>query len=76
MKTDWTRKPGVAGGTCGSRHLHSSGWQVIHCGHPTANFPYYVEDTTGKMHLDQNGRGFRLLERAKGYVDEALSNKR
>lgn len=33
------------GDKCGAHWLHtSSDWQIRHCGHPTANWPYYAID--------------------------------
>jgi hypothetical protein len=35
---------------CGARYeLGDTGWLVIHCGHPTANHPYYGESPDGEM---------------------------
>ena len=64
-KKAWTRVPGALGGSCGSRHVHESGWKVIHCGHPTANFPYYVEGPDEKLYFAPNSRAFRRLKLAK-----------
>ncbi len=61
---------GRAGKT--STHLlHvSSGWEIRHCGHPTANWPYYLVDPSApdEIVIAPNGRGFRLLAEAKDAV--------
>ena len=58
------------------RDLHTSGWAVEHCGHPTANFPYVAFDPDGRMHTNpNNGRGFRHLVDAKHYVEETLEGR-
>lgn len=42
IKRHWKRFGGLNGGSCGGRWLHASGWLVLHCGHPTALWPYYA----------------------------------
>jgi len=45
--------------------------QVLHCGHPTANFPYYIRDVQGERQIyAPNGRGFQRLTEAKQYVEQ------
>jgi hypothetical protein len=52
-------------------HIHKpTGWTVRHCGHPTANFPYYIETPDGRRVLAPNGRGFQRLELAKKHTEE------
>lgn len=29
---------------------HSSGWELVHCGHPTANYPWALYDPKARMH--------------------------
>lgn len=65
----WERYPGASGGTCGEMWIHTSGWKVQHCGHPTANWPYYLESPEGLWRIAKNGRGFRHLIDAKGAVE-------
>ena len=40
-----------------------------HCGHPTANWPYYTVDLEGRMVLASEGRGFRTLAEAQAEVE-------
>ena len=71
MKTPgWTRKPSPYGkGTCGAKHIHVSGHKVIHCGHPTALWPYYIVTPTGETVFAPNGRGFKHLAAAKAEAE-------
>jgi hypothetical protein len=53
---------------------HDSGWMIHHCGHPTANWPYYlVAPKTGHIVLAQNGHGFRTSALAKDAVRAILA---
>lgn len=45
--------------------LVGTDYLVKHCGHPTANWPYYVLDPDGRTMIARNGHGFRLLADAK-----------
>jgi hypothetical protein len=67
----WERVPGSLG-KIDTTYIHRpSGWTVHHCGHPTANFPYYIS-TPGseRIILGPNGRGFHRLELAKRHTEE------
>ena len=58
QRKGWQR---IRGGTAGVWR-HESGWQVHHCGHPTALWPYYgVPPGGGPMLLAANGHGFSRL---------------
>lgn len=52
------------------RH-HASGFEVRHCGHPTANWPYYVEHPSrpGVMLVTESRFGFRRLAEAQAAVE-------
>lgn len=62
---NWERLS-APGDKCGAYWRHRSGWAVQHCGHPTANCPYYgIPPEDGRAILTAaNGRGFRLLRDA------------
>jgi hypothetical protein len=65
----WRR--GGPAGKLGAWYFHGpSGWTVHHCGHPTANFPYYILTKDGDRVLAPNGRGFQRLEIAQHHVEE------
>ena len=69
----WERIPGPKQlGSKGIVHVHlPSQMQVHHCGHPTANFPYYILDIQGERQiLAPNGRGFQHLVDAKQHVEQ------
>lgn len=58
-------------GSKGAIHAHRpSGMTVTHCGHPTANFPYYILTPAGEQILAPNGRGFQRLALAKSHVEQ------
>lgn len=51
-----------------------SGWQIEHCGHPTANWPYTLTSPDGwHLIVGPNGRGFPNLAAAKAGVAEILA---
>jgi len=35
----------------GRNYAHKDGWKITHCGHPTALWPYILEDPAGNMIL-------------------------
>ena len=57
-------------GGCGGVWKHESGWLVLHCGHPTALWPYYGVSPSGETLLAPNGYAFRLLVLAQEAVEE------
>ena len=46
-------------------YVHSSGWQLVHCGHMTALRPYYAISPDGAEVFDDQGRGWRTVTEAK-----------
>jgi len=38
-------------GNFGRVYTHRDGWKISHCGHPTALWPYILEDPNGHMIL-------------------------
>lgn len=69
---EWTRHPSPIGSKGARYVLEGTGYQVQHCGHPTANWPYYGITPDGRDIFTHNGKGFRLLEEAKAAI-EALA---
>jgi len=69
----WVRLS-APGNKLGATWEHPSGWQVHHCGHPTANWPYYAVDPTdnGRLYVTHNGKGFRTLVAAFAAVEGVL----
>ena len=63
-------------GGCGAVWEHTSGWQVIHCGHPTANYPWYAMSPEGKRLTLANGNfAFAYLKEIKRMVELELAAK-
>ena len=57
--------------TIDGRWVHdATGYYVLHCGHPTANYPYYITGPEGESKL---GGGFRTMKQAKAAVEESLA---
>lgn len=50
---------------------HMSGWEVRHCGHPTANYPFLIVSPCGRSIVSFNGMGFTSRIRAR-YIAEQL----
>ncbi len=56
-----------------ARWIHETGWEVRHCGHPTAIWPYYAVNTSdGSVYVAANGRGFPSLLEACVAVEQQL----
>lgn len=54
--THWVKiRDGVDGKACGAVWTNGSGVIIEHCGHPTANFPYYVILPTGETVRREDG---------------------
>jgi hypothetical protein len=65
----WERHAGALG-KLDTFFVHvASGWTIHHCGHPTANFPYYILTPSGERILNGNGRGFQRLNLAKQFIE-------
>lgn len=73
--TGWVRMS-EPGDKTGARWRHvRSGWEVRHCGHPTANWPYYAVDPEHQecTTVTHNGLGFQSLTAAIGAVEHVLA---
>lgn len=70
----WVRQ-GAAGRTCAGAWQHASGWVLRHCGHPTALWPYYLEDPQGRMAVSHTGRGFHHLVDAQLALEGVLAGQ-
>jgi hypothetical protein len=71
---DWIHLSGP-GEKCGGAWLHHSGWEVHHCGHPTANWPYYLVSPKNRRRIviAHSGRGFKTLAAAQTVVKGLVS---
>ncbi len=47
----WTRVDPRPWSKCGARWAHPSGWIIVHCGHPTALWPWALYDPSGALIL-------------------------
>jgi hypothetical protein len=65
-RSGWTRLSARGLPTCFGRWLYEpNGCAVLHCGHPTAIWPYYiVRPGSTKILVAPNGHGFRTLKLA------------
>jgi hypothetical protein len=72
----WTRL-GDRSTKIGAVYAHESGWSVRHCGHPTANWPYYAVDPSdaadSRYAVTHNGKGFRTAQLAMEAVEGVLA---
>lgn len=73
----WTRLS-PPGNKCATHWRHESGWEVRHCGHPTANYPYSATDPgdpEARVCVTHNGRGFKTLAVAFDAIDGVLAGR-
>ena len=70
----FTRIPGPSGGHCRAQWSHTSGYTIIHCGHPTAHRPYYIEGPDGRSIFAPDGRAFWKLADTKAAVLKLVAN--
>ena len=68
-----------------ARWKHPSGWELRHCGHPTANYPWALYDPTGRAvsrgwsfepPASNDRRAWRTLKEAFAFVETILSGSR
>ena len=53
-----------------------SGWTVRHCGHPTANWPWYGTRPDGSMVTHKSGKAFQFLGDALKAVRDEIDRKK
>ena len=68
------------GPKCGRQYaLHcdsqDTGWRVIHCGHPTALWPYYIQMPDGRSVISPSGVAFRLVKDAKAAAEQLAAGQ-
>jgi len=70
----WTRLTPVSrySGRCGALWAHTSGWHIQHCGHPTANWPYFLWHAKLAVEtvMSHNGMGFTHLAETQRMVEQ------
>lgn len=64
------------GDKCGATWEHESGWRIMHCGHPTAIWPYFALEPATVARgeflpavVSDDGRGFIDLEHAMTIIE-------
>lgn len=60
-----------------SQHL-ASGWVVAHCGHPTANWPFYAKHASladKACVVTHNGLGWRTLALAQEAIERVFAGE-
>ncbi len=75
VREGWTPlHPRGASKTCTSYRHDASGWTVSHCGHMTANWPYYATDPSrpNLCITTHNGRGWMTLALAMEAIERVL----
>ena len=78
MKREGWRRLSAPGDKCSTNWVHNaSGWEIQHCGHPTANWPYYALDPSypGTATVTHNGLGFRTLRQAMEAIEHVLAGR-
>jgi len=65
----WTRVDGGKG-KLGAVWVHRAGWELRHCGHPTAHYPWSLYNPAGETVAAPNGRAWPNLEMAARWVVE------
>lgn len=73
----WTRLSDPRASKCSQHWRHESGYEVRHCGHPTALWPWYV---IAPAHPElclvaEHGRAFRLLSEAWDAVEGLVAGR-
>lgn len=77
-RTPWTRIDGGRSKTSAVYRHEPTGWLIRHCGHPTANWPYYLVDPAhpAAATMTHNGLGFRRVVDAQQAVDDVLAGRK
>lgn len=73
----WTRLTPPGSRTNHGHWRHVSGWEIRHCGHPTALYPYYAVDPKHpeRATVTFNGKGFWTLLLAMEAVEGIVAGE-
>lgn len=69
----WTRNDALS--KTAAVYKHVSGWQVLHCGHMTALWPFYLAAPDGRSLVAPHGRGFQKLIEAQVAVERTVNGE-
>ena len=78
MKRAGWKRLSSPGDKLAARWVFTNGWEVRHCGHPTAIWPYFVvaKGHEGRIVSDRSGRGFGTLVKAFEAVEAVVEGRR
>lgn len=68
----WARIDGQPARKCAAVWAHPSGWRIVHCGHPTANYPWTLYRPDGSVDCYGSGAP-RTLAVAWAYIGDELA---
>ncbi len=63
-------------GKVGRFDRHPTGWEIHHCGHPTATWPWYAIAPGGGDVVSESGFAWRTLATAREHVEELIAGAR
>lgn len=69
----WTRLSDAKDGKTRQHFTHDAGYDLQHCGHPTAIWPWQLIGPDGQLRLAPNGRAFRDLADVRTFVEGELA---
>lgn len=77
-RAGWTRLSRAGDKLTALWRHDASGWLVQHCGHPTANWPYYAVDPAHpeRVVVAPSSRAFRSLADALPAVEDVVAGRR
>ena len=75
LQSQWTRLTPASHGKLHQRWRHSSGWELEHCGHPTAHWPWRARnpDRPEDLIVSRSGFAFPNLGAAANAVELLVS---
>lgn len=77
VRAGWKKLSPPGSSKTANHYRHVSGWELRHCGHPTANYPWYAVDPSHPetVTVTHNGKGFRLLIEAQIAVEGVVAGR-
>ena len=56
--------------------IHSSGWKIDHCGHPTATWSWSATSPRGEFVVAWHGHAWRSIITARKHIEQAVLGER